>query len=232
VATTAEQLTELGPALTNLAAVFGDAMTAEHVGSHMTCDEADALASVLRLAGHADAAATFLDGHASTDDEPEDVHHGRHIRARVLDRYSELLRRAAIADPAALPGDAFRVRWNAARARLADADRYADGQDWTARYELPSEHVDTSAPAELPTFDPKAGDRTCTAVGAATRTQLTPSPKASGDVWVRLLNPSATRNETWTRDFDVLTQQHVEVKAAPCGLGCHCAAQVRLVNPA
>ncbi|AXQ65272.1 hypothetical protein ACF1AX_21530 [Streptomyces sp. NPDC014802] len=65
---------DLNDALAELASVFGDGMTADHTGSGFTCTEADAVARVLALTGHKDAAVTWLEGHASGD-EGGDSHH-------------------------------------------------------------------------------------------------------------------------------------------------------------
>ncbi|AXQ62400.1 hypothetical protein SEA_TRVXSCOTT_74 [Streptomyces phage TrvxScott] len=65
---------DLNDALAELASVFGDGMTADHTGSGFTCTEADAVARVLALTGHKDAAVTWLEGHASGD-EGGDIHH-------------------------------------------------------------------------------------------------------------------------------------------------------------
>jgi hypothetical protein len=55
-----------------LAAVLGDAMTAQHVGGHFTCSEAENIAHALIDLGKPDEAATFLAGHAMGDDDPDD----------------------------------------------------------------------------------------------------------------------------------------------------------------
>lgn len=126
-------------ALTDLAHVFG--ITAGHTGHHFTCSEAETIARVLQLAGHADAAAAWIDGHAEGDDErsgdtdAEDLHHGRWIRANVLVRYDSLLIDALRAER--ITSEEWQTRRTAAVARLADVERYADGRDFTARYELP-----------------------------------------------------------------------------------------------
>jgi hypothetical protein len=65
----------LSDALTGLASVFGDGMTADHTGSGFTCTEADTIARVLVLAGHRDEAVTWLEGHASGDDCGDDHWH-------------------------------------------------------------------------------------------------------------------------------------------------------------
>lgn len=135
------QLGDLADALDDLADVLSDGMTAGHVGHHFTCSEAETIARVLQLAGHADAAAAWLDGHAEGDEErsgdidAEDLHHGRWIRGRVLARYDSLLIDALRAER--ITSEEWQTRHSAAVARLADVERYADGRDHTARYELP-----------------------------------------------------------------------------------------------
>jgi hypothetical protein len=72
-------------ALTELADVFGDSMTAVDVGGHMTCTEADAIARALLAGGHRVAASRWLAGHARGDDDPET---DRHLGGRFhLDTY-------------------------------------------------------------------------------------------------------------------------------------------------
>ncbi|MET9861987.1 hypothetical protein ABZY93_22240 [Streptomyces smyrnaeus] len=63
---------QLSDALDGVASTFGEFMTAE-AGSHFTCGEADALARALVVAGHRDAAITWLNGHAEGD-EIDDLH--------------------------------------------------------------------------------------------------------------------------------------------------------------
>ena len=63
-------------ALCEMAAVLGDGMTASGVGGSFTCSEAETLAEVLVLSGHAKEAASFLAGHAEGDDDAEGTHHG------------------------------------------------------------------------------------------------------------------------------------------------------------
>ena len=67
----------LADALAELADMMGDIWIAGDVGPHMSCPEADAVAEVLRLSGNADAAATWLDGHARSDTDEEDRHRDR-----------------------------------------------------------------------------------------------------------------------------------------------------------
>jgi hypothetical protein len=65
----------LSEALAALAGVFGDGMTADHTGSGFTCTEADTIARVLVLAGHSEAAESWLEGHATGDDGGDDHWH-------------------------------------------------------------------------------------------------------------------------------------------------------------
>lgn len=60
--------------VTELAGVFGDGMTAMHVGPHFTCSEADVIAATLAAGGHTEAAESFLSGHVAGD-EPGDTHY-------------------------------------------------------------------------------------------------------------------------------------------------------------
>lgn len=66
---------DLERALTGLARVFGRQATAERVGPHFTCTEANRIAAVLIASRHTDAAIVWLDEHAASDTE-EDVHGG------------------------------------------------------------------------------------------------------------------------------------------------------------
>jgi hypothetical protein len=72
--TTSHVFDPLKDALCDLAQVFGDGMTADMVGGHFTCSEANKIAGVLKLSGHTDAAVTWLQGHAMGDDDPDDDH--------------------------------------------------------------------------------------------------------------------------------------------------------------
>lgn len=71
---TTTNLNELPSALEGLANVFGDGMFAIHNGVHFTCDEADAVATLLVVSGHRDAAITWLDAHADDDSDVSDHH--------------------------------------------------------------------------------------------------------------------------------------------------------------
>lgn len=62
--------------LHELAGIFGDAMTADHVGGKFTCGEAETIANVLSLSGHREASHIWLRGHAQGDDPAtgDDMH--------------------------------------------------------------------------------------------------------------------------------------------------------------
>jgi hypothetical protein len=66
---------DLDSALDGLAQVFGRPATAERVGPHVTCAEANRIALVLVLSRHLDSAIVWLEEHAASDTE-EDVHGG------------------------------------------------------------------------------------------------------------------------------------------------------------
>ena len=66
---------DLDKALDLLARVFGRPETAERIGPHFTCEEANIIAYVLSVSRHDDAAVLWLDEHAASDTE-EDVHGG------------------------------------------------------------------------------------------------------------------------------------------------------------
>jgi len=63
----------LDQALDALAQVFGRPSTAERVGPHFTCHEANRIALVLYASRHTDAACVWLEAHAASDDE-DDLH--------------------------------------------------------------------------------------------------------------------------------------------------------------
>lgn len=64
---------DLENALDGLARVFGRPSTAERVGPHVTCREANIIAYVLAASRHLDAAIVWLEEHAASDTE-EDTH--------------------------------------------------------------------------------------------------------------------------------------------------------------
>ena len=81
------------------------------------------------------------------------------------------------------------------------------------------------------TLNVAAGDRTPFPVDQQTRIALTKLEDDSmGRVVVRLEDPDATNLDYWTEATDRLTGHTVAVRRADCGLGCKCAAEVKLVN--
>lgn len=66
---------DLEEALDGLARIFGRVETAERVGPHFTCREANLIAYALAASRHVDAAIVWLDEHAASDTE-EDTHGG------------------------------------------------------------------------------------------------------------------------------------------------------------
>ena len=58
-----------------MARIFGRPRTAERIGPHFTCQEANKIAYVLVASRHVDAAIVWLDMHAASDTE-EDTHGG------------------------------------------------------------------------------------------------------------------------------------------------------------
>ncbi|MCI4659655.1 hypothetical protein [Cryobacterium zhongshanensis] len=51
---------------------------------HLTCTEAEALAEVLRAAGHEEAAAEIIEGHTAGDDDPDDEHRAGYLIGNSL----------------------------------------------------------------------------------------------------------------------------------------------------
>jgi len=66
---------DLEKAVDGLARVFGRRATAERVGPHFTCAEADRIAWLLVKGRHTDAAIVWLDEHAASDTD-DDKHGG------------------------------------------------------------------------------------------------------------------------------------------------------------
>ncbi|ATI18935.1 hypothetical protein SEA_JANUS_72 [Streptomyces phage Janus] len=71
---TEEEIEDVYSALSVFADILGDGMTAFHVGGSFTCSEANRMAEALMVGGHKKAAMTFLEGHASGDDDEGDIH--------------------------------------------------------------------------------------------------------------------------------------------------------------
>jgi len=70
----------LDEALDYLAQVFGRPASADRVGPHFTCIEANRIAWVLVASRHPDAAIVWLDRHAASD-TTEDLHGGAEFDA-------------------------------------------------------------------------------------------------------------------------------------------------------
>lgn len=80
-------------------------------------------------------------------------------------------------------------------------------------------------------IDAAAGERTPYPVDQLTQMAL---DKLEGDdagrVVVRLEIPELTDSDEWEEATDLLTGHTVAVRRADCGLGCKCAAEVKLVR--
>lgn len=78
---TEEEVSDLYAAFDTLASVFGDGLTAAHIGPSLTCGEANAIAEALVIGGQKDAAITFLEAHGKGDDDEDDAHGGESFDA-------------------------------------------------------------------------------------------------------------------------------------------------------
>jgi len=67
---------QLRTALAEFVEVFDNRITADGVGGHLTCGEAEALAALLSASGAEHAARHWLGAHATGDDEESAEHHG------------------------------------------------------------------------------------------------------------------------------------------------------------
>ena len=67
-------VSRLHAAATTLAEVLSDPMTAGDAGPAFTCNEAEAIAEVMRAVGLDEAAEAWIAGHAAGDDEGDDHH--------------------------------------------------------------------------------------------------------------------------------------------------------------
>lgn len=75
----------LRAALTSFVETFDDSRLAGHVGPHLTCPEAEVLATLLLEGGAADTGAMWLAQHAKGDDEG-DMHFGITKATAVVSR--------------------------------------------------------------------------------------------------------------------------------------------------
>ena len=81
------------------------------------------------------------------------------------------------------------------------------------------------------TINVAAGERTLYPVDQLTQIALTALEGDSmGRALVRLDDPSVTQMDEWSEATDLLTGHTVAVRRADCGLGCKCAAEVKLVR--
>jgi hypothetical protein len=80
-------------------------------------------------------------------------------------------------------------------------------------------------------IDAAAGERTLYPVDQITQIVLTAlDGDEMGRVLVRLDDPTAIHMDKWSETTDLLTGHTVAVRRADCGLGCKCAAEVKLVR--
>lgn len=76
-----------------------------------------------------------------------------------------------------------------------------------------------------------AGERTPYPVDQPTQIALTAFEGDSmGRALIRLEDPHAMDTDEWSEVTDLLTGHTVAVRRADCGLGCKCAAEVKLVR--
>jgi hypothetical protein len=80
-------------------------------------------------------------------------------------------------------------------------------------------------------IDVAAGERTLYPVDQLTQIALTAfEGDEMGRALVRLDDPTVTQQDEWREATDLLTGHTVAVRRADCGLGCKCAAEVKLVR--
>lgn len=83
----------------------------------------------------------------------------------------------------------------------------------------------------MKTIDVAAGERTPYPVDQLTQIALTALEGDSmGRALVRLADTTAMDMDEWSEVTDLLTGHTVAVRRADCGLGCKCAAEVKLVR--
>lgn len=83
----------------------------------------------------------------------------------------------------------------------------------------------------MTTVNVAAGERTLYPVDQATQIALTAFEGDSmGRALVRLEDPTVLNLDEWSEVTDLLTGHTVAVRRADCGLGCKCAAEVKLVE--
>ena len=81
------------------------------------------------------------------------------------------------------------------------------------------------------TINIAAGERTPYPVDQLTKSALTALEEDSmGRAVIRINDPHALDMDEWSEVTDLLTGHTVAVRRADCGLGCKCAAEVKLVR--
>ncbi|MER6102423.1 hypothetical protein ABT115_08850 [Streptomyces sp. NPDC001832] len=73
------QVIRVNDAANNLEAVWNVCHAWEDAPRHFTCQEAEALAELLREVGLTDLAEKFIEGHAMADNEDDDMHHEKYV---------------------------------------------------------------------------------------------------------------------------------------------------------
>jgi hypothetical protein len=80
-------------------------------------------------------------------------------------------------------------------------------------------------------LDIDAGERTPFPVDQLTQIALTKlEDDTMGRVVVRLEDPHVLDRDEWIEAIDLITGHTIAVRRADCGLGCKCAAEVKLVR--
>ena len=80
-------------------------------------------------------------------------------------------------------------------------------------------------------IDIAAGDRTPYPVDQLSQISLTKlEGDTAGRVVVRLEDPHVTDSDAWSEAIDLLTGHTVALRRADCGLGCRCAAEVKITR--
>lgn len=76
-----------------------------------------------------------------------------------------------------------------------------------------------------------AGERTPYPVDQLTQIALNKlEGDPSGRAVIRIEDPHALDMDRWSETIDLLTGHTVAVRRADCGLGCKCAAEVKLIR--
>lgn len=76
--------------------------------------------------------------------------------------------------------------------------------------------------------DVEAGERTVRPADKVAAEALTVWETDPARRLIRLEIPELTMSEEWEPAVDLITSLHIKVRRADCGLGCKCAAEVKL----